>query len=1076
MPNSAPSRRSATVVLLLGLLALGATGCTRAAKLHRRERKADQFFAAGRYDEAEIEYLNALRIDGRDPKAMGRLGVIYFEEGRVAKSARLLATASPLEPENLEVRVRLGLAYLAFGKLKEAAAEAGQLLDRDPGQPDAPLLLVESSRDPAAQAAALRRLDQLPADVQARAPVLTARGVLALHQQRPVEAEALLRRAVAADPKFAPAYTALAAISLAEKDAHAAEQAYKSASDAAPPRSPRRLQYAQFEIQNGDPAAARAHLEQMIKDTPDYLPALMLLANLDRREGRTNDSAALIQKVLDREPAYPEAVILDGDLLLKQGEAAKAVTHLEHAATLLPHDPPLQFELACAYLAAGDATKGKSALTTALQWQPDFPEAAVMLADLDLRGGDAGGAIAALGPVLKRHPAETAARYLLADAYLAQHDADDALAIYAALAAAAPRDPKPRQQMGMAQWRLGRLADARQSFEAALAVQPDYFPAIERLVFLDLGDKNFTAAEGRVNRLIAASPNVAEYYSLLARSLLTRHADGEAERAAETAIRLKPEAPLPYLLLAKLFLTRDQLDVAASNIREAVKRDPRDLDTLLLLGTIETRAGHPEAARDAYEKVLALAPDNGGALNNLALLYAEKLGDPAKGLELARRARKALPQDPEVADTLGWLAFGDHQFTWARTLLQESAAALPADPSAQYHLAMADYMLGDEAAARAAFARALAVGPSFPEREAAASRVAVLELDPAHPRPGDADLLEKRLAAEPGDPVVLSRLALVYQGQGQLDKAVDAAERAVRANPKDAHAAIVLAGAYEAKGSPVQAFEAAKSAHNLAPDDPRVSAALGGLAFRLHEYPWAAGLLKEAEAGLPDDPALHLALARAAYSVGDLGQAASEAALAAAAPAAGPVAPAAADFGQLVALAQDPAAAEADAPRLEKRVAAEPENVPALMALAVADEHRGDTPLATRRFEAVLKAYPDFAPAERHLILLCAAAPAGEASGLALVTPAREAFPNDPEVAKAAGIILYRHRDYSRARDLLSKAAEQRPENAETEFYLGMALRNLKDASAKAHLQRALSLKVQPELAGEANRALTGSQ
>ena len=39
-------------------------------------------FTAGQYDKAEIEYLNVLRRDPENALAIGRLGDIYFDEGR----------------------------------------------------------------------------------------------------------------------------------------------------------------------------------------------------------------------------------------------------------------------------------------------------------------------------------------------------------------------------------------------------------------------------------------------------------------------------------------------------------------------------------------------------------------------------------------------------------------------------------------------------------------------------------------------------------------------------------------------------------------------------------------------------------------------------------------------------------------------------------------------------------------------------------------------------------------------------------------------------------------------------------
>ncbi len=74
-------------------------------------------------------------------------------------------------------------------------------------------------------------------------------------------------------------------------------------------------------------------------------------------------------------------------------------------------------------------------------------------------------------------------------------------------------------------------------------------------------------------------------------------------------------------------------------------------------------------ARDAYEKVLAVAPDNVTALNNLAYLYAQNLGQLDKGYQLARHAQDLNPTNSSTADTLGWIFSRQGQYTSALNLL-----------------------------------------------------------------------------------------------------------------------------------------------------------------------------------------------------------------------------------------------------------------------------------------------------------------------------------------------------------------------------------------------------------------------
>ena len=107
------------------------------------------------------------------------------------------------------------------------------------------------------------------------------------------------------------------------------------------------------------------------------------------------------------------------------------------------------------------------------------------------------------------------------------------------------------------------------------------------------------------------------------------------------------------------------------------------------------------------------------------------------------------------------------------------------------------------------------------------------------------------------------------------------------------------------------------------------------------------------------------------------------------------------------------------------------------------------------------------------MAILYAANPADDQKAYDLATKAREAFPDDPELAKAFGIIVYRRGDFARAARLLQECAGKRSDDAELMYYLGMARYQLKQhAASKQALQRALDLNLSSDFAVEARRAL----
>ena len=592
------------------------------------------------------------------------------------------------------------------------------------------------------------------------------------------------------------------------------------------------------------------------------------------------------------------------------------------------------------------------------------------------------------------------------------------------------------------------------------------------MVNLDLSEKQYTGAQQRVQQKIQEYPKSAALQLLLANVSLARGDTNQAEVALSKAIELQPDAQQPYLMLAQIHTAANQNQKALADLQAALAKNPKDLGALLLMGMTCNAEKDYKNARDAYEKVLALAPKNGVALNNLAYIYAENLGDLDKGYQMARQARDLAPTDPAVADTLGWIQYQKGQYASALSLLRESAAKLNAVPEVQFHLGMVSYMMGDEANARTAFQRALQLNGNFPEKNECDQCLAVLAIDPKTATADNRAWLEKRVASQPNDSAALMRLATIYQRDGTAGKAITSYEAALQANPQNVAAMVNLARLYTQQ-DPQKALNLAKAAYNLTPNDPVVTLTLGHLAFLTGDYKWSSSLLQLTAQAQPQNPEVQYDLGQALYSMGKVPEARTAMQNALQTGAAFTQAAEANQFMAMTALADAPAQALAAQAQVTAILKTAPDYVPALMVNAAIAEQKRDLAAAGQIYEGVLKHYPDFAPAQKQLAILYAGDPKNDAKAYPLAASARSAFPNDPEVAKALGMIVYRQGDYSQAATLLQASARQRRGDAELMYYLGMAQYHLKNrAESKTALQKALDLNLSGTLAAEAKRVL----
>ena len=351
------------------------------------------------------------------------------------------------------------------------------------------------------------------------------------------------------------------------------------------------------------------------------------------------------------------------------------------------------------------------------------------------------------------------AHYLLASAYMAQQNSLQALAVYRQIAEFFPQD----SQASVSHWKDSPHAAESCPRPETLSKKPSkclqiFLPAIERLVDLDLAEQKFDVAVRRIQEQIDRDPKLALTWTIRGKIYFAQRDFMRAEPDLLKAIDLDPNFEPAYMLLAQLYVASNRPEQAIEKLNGFIEKKPT-VSPLMLLAGIHERSKNFSAARDAYEKVLTVAPKNALALNNLAVLYSEQLGQLDKAYDLAKKAKEAAPNEPHLADTLGWILFKKAEYRNALQLLQESAGKLPDWPEIQYHLGMAQYMLGQEEPARIALQKATGATIDFPGKDEARRRLAVLAIPMEAANPANRAELDKFVGEMPNDPGVLFRLA-----------------------------------------------------------------------------------------------------------------------------------------------------------------------------------------------------------------------------------------------------------------------------------------------------------------------------
>lgn len=126
----------------------------------------------------------------------------------------------------------------------------------------------------------------------------------------------------------------------------------------------------------------------------------------------------------------------------------------------------------------------------------------------------------------------------------------------------------------------------------------------------------------------------------------------EAQEAYEKALICDPDANYVINKLPVLLLKMGKQQAAAQWLREAIKKNPNDIDSQLLLARLDVNSGDINEAIQIYEKILELAPDNTTVRLRLGYLYSQQ----GRYKEGETTIKALLTKDPDSYFALLYLA------------------------------------------------------------------------------------------------------------------------------------------------------------------------------------------------------------------------------------------------------------------------------------------------------------------------------------------------------------------------------------------------------------------------------------
>ena len=735
------------------LLPLGLSLCA----CQTPQQKLAGYLAAGKrdlqsshYPQAIVRFKIAVGLAPKDADSHYYLGLAYWGSGDLGQAASELKTATDLNPQHLQARIKLAelaARFSAGNTLIETEKQVQQILAQSPNEAGAWYTL----------AMAEWRLG------------------------KPDDAMAHLQEALSKLPRHLESSMALATMQLSRQDFATAEKTMLRAEALAPKSVEAAVAVARFYLAAGKPTEAGQYARRALSLDANNGPALLALGETQIATGHPPQAEKTFAQLSTlRDKAYKG---VHASFLLQEKRYGEAIPELRRLVSQDPGNATFRGYLVVAYVGANQVAAAEQLLRQAVAQDAKDLDASLQLAELELRTRRLREAETGLASVLRHHSDLAQGHVLLAAIYEARHDVPGQQRELLEALRLSPNQVPVRVRLarsfltaGNARWALslldqtpepGRhsldllternwvLLSLREFPEARSAV--DTALKVSRTPELLLQDGLLKSAARQYDAAIASfaealhqDPEDLRILQSLARSYVQQNRIAEAEALiSDYAVRY-PKSPQLQVFVGGWMASTGRLDQAREAFLRAKTADPtyvaadlalariatmqqkwnearRILTPLcsgetaatahMLLADVDLQSGAKASAIDHYRKAIAEDPKNAAALNNIAYLLAEDPKHLDEALGYARAAL-ALNSPPSLHDTVGWLYYRKGEYKSAIAHLEQAVAA-DDGAVALYHLAMAYFKTGDAARGQAILKSALAIDPKLPEAQMA---------------------------------------------------------------------------------------------------------------------------------------------------------------------------------------------------------------------------------------------------------------------------------------------------------------------------------------------------------------------
>lgn len=597
----------------LGALLLGSAACASPeAKLEKYMSSGEEFLEQGKLGLANVQFLNALKIDEENVRALEGLSKIAERKADYQQMFGILQKINRIDPANLDARLTLAKLHL----LANDAAKS------------------------------LEFVDKILAETPENADAIAVKAAIMFRLQNNAEAIDLANKALAINPLSEEAAAVLASERVGDKDLEGAlkildaavernskapvlqllrvqvlsdlgrtgdtNAAYADLIAANPEDANYRRLFASTLISQGKLTEAREQLVEVVRILPRQQEAKLDVVRIDIRMGGKERAEATLRQYVDD---YEEGADLEfalGAFLREQRDypAAEAVYQKIIAAkdAEIDHILEAKNEIAAIRMIEGKRAEAEKLIGEILAADGKNPDALIKRAGLKIDDGKIDDAIGDLRVVVNEHPEDIPARLLLSAAF--EHGGDLNLAESELVQAVKVSNAAAQPSLLLARFllRKGDPARAEKVLAESIAADPSSSDNLNLLAAIRLQNQNWRGAEEAANALRAAGAADQD----VSRILATAYAGLKDYAGAIDVLTKEHErAPLtarPLATLVQAYVDAGRIGDAEKFLADSVARNPNQYEARVLLGQVQRAAKKDAAAIETLNEAIKVDP------------------------------------------------------------------------------------------------------------------------------------------------------------------------------------------------------------------------------------------------------------------------------------------------------------------------------------------------------------------------------------------------------------------------------------------------------------------------------------